>query len=98
MMRVPHDLEVEASALGSALLDRTTREYALAALTAESFYSQKHRQVWVALAGLAARGTPVDVTTVSVELDRLGTPGLACRRPGPGEEDLSDGPLANPRQ
>lgn len=70
---IPHDLDAERAAIGGCLLERSAREYATSTLTLQSFYDVKHQAVWAAVTFLAGSGKPVDVTTLSAEMERQKT-------------------------
>ena len=64
----PHNLEAEASVLGSALLDNEVLDQMEGLIDAESFYKEGHRAVWRGMSRLRARGEPVDLVTLSENL------------------------------
>lgn len=70
-MKAPHDLDVEAAALGCAIATRPAREQVLE-LNVEDFYMPRHQHVFAAIARLHGAGQPVDALTVSRELDKAG--------------------------
>jgi replicative DNA helicase len=66
----PQNLEAEQSALGSMMLERYAIEKALELLIPEDFYREAHRVLFEAMAAMANRNEPVDLTTLSEELRR----------------------------
>lgn len=68
----PHNLEAEASVLGSVLLDSEVLDRLEGILTAESFYKEGHRKIWTCMEQLRMRGEPVDLVTLSNELATRG--------------------------
>ncbi len=68
----PHNLEAEASVLGSALVDNEAMDRIEGLITPDVFYKEAHRKIWRAMESLRARGEPVDLVTLSEELKRAG--------------------------
>lgn len=68
----PQATNVEQSVLGAMLIEREAIPRAIEILTAESFYSSKHKKIYAAVAGLFERGNPVDLITLTEELRRRG--------------------------
>lgn len=68
----PHNLDAEASVLGSVLLDSEVLDRLEGILSAEAFYKESHRKIWTAMAGLRAKRDPVDLVTLSEELRQIG--------------------------
>lgn len=64
----PHNLDAEASVLGSVLLDSEVLDRLEGQITAEAFYKDAHRLIWESMATLRQRRDPVDLVTVSEEL------------------------------
>ena len=69
----PHSLDAEQSVLGGLLLDNRAWESVSEVLEDNDFYSHKHRNIYRAIKSLVDQEQPVDVVTVSEELDELGT-------------------------
>jgi replicative DNA helicase len=63
----PHSLEAEQSLLGALLLSNDAYDR-VSWLTDSSFYSDKHRRLWRALARCIEAGRPADVFTICEEL------------------------------
>ncbi|WP_457637979.1 replicative DNA helicase [Oceanithermus sp.] len=68
----PHNLEAEASVLGSALVDNEAIDRVEGLITADSFYKEAHRKIWRAIEALRSRSEPVDLVTLSEELKKRG--------------------------
>src|SRR5690606_24247321 len=66
----PQAVEVEQSVLGAMLLEREAIPKAIEILTAESFYSTRHRKIFGAMTDLFERSNPVDLITLTEELRR----------------------------
>jgi replicative DNA helicase len=69
----PHSIDAEQSVLGGLLLDNRAWESVSEVLEDNDFYSHKHRNIYRAIKSLVDQEQPVDVVTVSEELDELGT-------------------------
>jgi replicative DNA helicase len=69
----PHSIDAEQSVLGGLLLDNRTWESVSEVLEDADFYSHKHRNIYRAIKSLVEQEQPVDVVTVSEELEELGT-------------------------
>lgn len=69
----PHSLEAEQSVLGSILLDSDVMDELESFLPSpEAFYLEAHRRIYAAMQALRAKGSPVDLVTLSEELSRRG--------------------------
>ncbi len=68
----PHNLEAEASVLGSALVDNEAIDRVEGLITSEVFYKEAHRKIWRAMESLRLRNEPVDLVTLSEELKKNG--------------------------
>lgn len=69
----PHSIDAEQSVLGGLLLDNRAWESVSEVLEDTDFYSHKHRNIYRAIKSLVDQEQPIDVVTVSEELDELGT-------------------------
>lgn len=69
----PHSIDAEQSVLGGLLLDNQAWESVSEVLEDSDFYSHKHRNIFRAIKSLIEQEQPVDVVTVSEELEELGT-------------------------
>ena len=66
---MPHNLEAEQSVLGSMFLSKYALQKALESLTKESFYSDSNAKIFEVIDFLSEKGTSIDLTTVTAELD-----------------------------
>lgn len=66
----PQSLEAEQSVLGAMLLDREAVATACEMLKPDDFYREVHRWIFEAMEALFARTEPVDLITLSDELQR----------------------------
>ena len=69
----PHSIDAEQSVLGGLLLDNRAWESVSEVLEDSDFYSHKHRNIYRAIKSLVDQEQPIDVVTVSEELEELGT-------------------------
>jgi len=67
---VPHDLIAEQSVLGAMFLSRNAIEKATETLNKRSFYDEKNGIIFQAIVDLYDRKTPIDLTTVTGELNQ----------------------------
>lgn len=67
---MPNNIDAETNVLGSVFLSKNALEKVLESLTKEEFYLEKHSKIFETIKNLAEKGTPVDVTTVTAELDQ----------------------------
>jgi replicative DNA helicase len=77
----PQSLEAEQSILGAMMLDREAVAIGCEVLNPDDFYRDAHRTIFEAITRLFQRNQPVDLITLSDELQRLG----AFERVGGGE-------------
>lgn len=68
----PHSIEAEQAILGGLLLDNSKWDVVGDKVIEEDFYRQDHRLIYRVAGRLANLGNPIDVVTVSEELERLG--------------------------
>lgn len=73
----PHNLDAEASVLGGVILGGAKRKpeevlALLATLEVDHFYDHKHKVVFAAMRNLESVGTPIDVVTLEVEIEKMG--------------------------
>lgn len=69
----PHSTDAELSVLGSVMLSRDALFDVLEILHPEDFYHEIHKEVFSAVRDLNRQSEPVDILTVSEELDRRKT-------------------------
>jgi replicative DNA helicase len=67
----PHNLEAEASVLGSLMLDRNAIVRVADFLRPEDFYLDHHAQVYRASLNLYDRADPIDLLTLAAELEKM---------------------------
>ncbi len=67
----PHNLEAEASVLGSLMLDRNAIVRIADFLRPDDFYLDHHAQVYRAALNLYDRTDPIDLLTLAAELERM---------------------------
>ncbi len=68
LRKLPHNLEAEESVLGACFLSKEALNTAVENLTEESFYDEKNAKIFRALTNLVEQKIPVDLTTVTSEL------------------------------
>ena len=66
---MPHNIEAEQSVLGSMFLSKYALQKAVESLNKEVFYLESHAKIFQVIADLAERGSSIDLTTVTAELD-----------------------------
>ncbi len=67
---VPHSREAEEAVVGAVLINPEVYYDVAQFLQADDFYIHRHRWIWEAFASLHEQRIPVDVLTLSEELDR----------------------------
>ena len=65
----PHSIEAEQSVLGGLMLDAEAWDKVSEAVVREDFYSRSHRLVFDAMAKLVESGQPLDLVTVTEQLE-----------------------------
>lgn len=67
----PNSIEAEQAILGSMMLSqRCATEVMSRGIREMDFYSASHRQIWAAMAAVNAEGKPIDIVTVTEQLER----------------------------
>ena len=69
---LPHNNEAEQAVLGCVLLDADAPIHILTVLTPADFYSKAHGNIFDAMVRISRRDEPVDVVTLTQELDTMG--------------------------
>src|SRR5512147_2916558 len=69
---VPHSREAEEAVLGAVLINPETYYDVAQFLQAEDFYLQRNQWIWDVFTRLHERRNPIDILTVTEELDQLG--------------------------
>ncbi|MGE5456135.1 MAG: replicative DNA helicase [Ignavibacteriales bacterium] len=67
---MPHSIEAEQSVIGSLFLSKYALQKGIENLGSELFYLDSHSKIFTVIAELAEKGTPIDITTVTAELDK----------------------------
>lgn len=73
--RLTQDFEAEAAVLGTVLVDSTRFALAQTRLQEDDFYQDLHQRVWRSMVRLARRGEPIDLLTVTKDLEAAGETG-----------------------
>lgn len=66
----PHSMEAEQSVLGGLMLDNNAWDTVSEVVLEDNYYRQEHRQIYRTMQKLVNDGKPIDVVTLSEELDR----------------------------
>ncbi|MDO6568534.1 replicative DNA helicase [Alteromonas sp. 1_MG-2023] len=66
----PHSIEAEQSVLGSMLIDPESWDKVAEVVTDTDFYNRSHQTIFSAITRLLNRSAPVDLITVSEELEK----------------------------
>jgi replicative DNA helicase len=69
---LPHSREAEEAVLGSVLINPEAYYDVAEFLQANDYYIHRHRWIWEAFTRLHERRTPIDILTVTEELDQMG--------------------------
>lgn len=67
---MPHNIDAEKSLLGSLFLSKYALQSAVEQLKPEEFYSDAHSKIFTVISSLAESNVPIDITTVTVELEK----------------------------
>lgn len=67
---LPHSIEAEQSVLGGLMLDASGFDGVAEIVGQDDFYRASHRQIFAVMVDLLEQEQPIDVITVSEELDR----------------------------
>ncbi|MDD8030458.1 MAG: replicative DNA helicase [Acidobacteriota bacterium] len=68
----PHSLEAERTVLGGILVNNGYLNAVMSLLTPEDFYRDAHREILERMIALMDRGQPIDLLTLSEELQKAG--------------------------
>lgn len=68
----PHSIEAEQSVLGGLMLDNNAWDVVSEIVLEQHFYTAGHRGMFRTMQKLIDLGRPIDVVTISEELDRIG--------------------------
>lgn len=69
---VPHSRDAEEAVIGAVLINPEAYYDVATFLRPEDFYVHRNRWIWETFARLHDRRQPIDLLTVSEELDQLG--------------------------
>jgi replicative DNA helicase len=69
----PHNLDAERAVLGASMIGSNAFVRVVDLLSAEDFYRTVHQSVWIGMRALHDRSEPIDLLTVTAELERAGT-------------------------
>jgi len=67
---IPHNIEAEQAVIGSMFLTKYAISRSVESLTSDQFYLDANGKIFNAIKYLTENNTPVDITTVTNELDR----------------------------
>nr|MBP3258493.1 replicative DNA helicase [Bacilli bacterium] len=67
---LPHNIDAEKSVLGSMFLTKYALQKAMESLTKESFFLDANGKIFEVLCDLTNKNIPIDMTTVTAELDK----------------------------
>lgn len=67
---MPHNIEAEQSVLGAMFLSKYAAQKCVENLNSELFYIDSHSKIFNVLSKFVEKGTPIDPTTVTAELDK----------------------------
>jgi len=67
----PQALEAEVATLGSMMIDKHASNIVFEILDDTNFYKEAHRLIFIAGRNLMDRGEPIDILTVSAELEKM---------------------------
>ncbi len=70
--QMPHNLDAEAALLGCILIDEEIQSEVLDALSAEDFYQESHREIFLAMKAVYGGRMPVDLVTLTDRLEHDG--------------------------
>lgn len=67
---MPHNIEAEQSVLGSMFLSKYALQKCVESLEANQFFLDSHHKIFNVMNDLSEEGKPIDITTVTAELDK----------------------------
>jgi replicative DNA helicase len=68
----PHSLEAERAVLGGILVQKENLNVVLSTISPDDFYTDAHRRILEAITALVDKGLPVDLLSLTEELQRAG--------------------------
>lgn len=69
----PQNIEAEQSILGSILLDKDIISEVILVIKTDDFYRENHKEIYEAILDIYEKGNPIDLITVSEQLNIRGT-------------------------
>ncbi|MCL4530600.1 MAG: replicative DNA helicase, partial [Chloroflexi bacterium] len=69
---IPHSREAEEAVVGAVLINPEVYYDVAQFLQADDFYIHRHKWIWEAFTGLHEQRIPIDLLTLTEELDRKG--------------------------
>ena len=67
---MPHEINAEQAVLGSMFISKYALQKAVESLNKDLFYLDSHAKIFAVLSELSEQGKPIDITTVTAELDK----------------------------
>lgn len=67
---MPHNIEAEQSVLGSMFLNKYAAQKCVENLNSDVFYQENHGKIFDVLSSFIEKSIPIDLTTVTAELDK----------------------------
>lgn len=68
--KMPHNIPAEQSVIGSMFLSQYAQQRCVESLDVNQFYLDSHQKIFHAITTLLESGKPIDITTVTAELDK----------------------------
>lgn len=68
-----YSLEAETAVIGAVLIDQEIIDEMVTRLEVRDFYTPTHQHIWSAIVKLYRRNTPIDIVTVTEQLNQQGT-------------------------
>ena len=69
----PQDIPMEQAVLGALMLEKDAYSQVSEILTPDTFYEKKHQLIYTAIQELALAQNPIDMSTVTYQLQHDGT-------------------------
>lgn len=66
---MPHNIDAEKSVLGSMFLSKYALQKSIELLSKDLFYLDSHMKIFQAISSLSEKNTPIDITTITEELE-----------------------------
>lgn len=68
----PQDMDLEEKVIGAIMIQQSILDDVADILSPDMFYKEAHRIIYEAITTLSAESKPIDITTVMIELKRMG--------------------------